>query len=278
MTPATEPAPAAIAAGALHRLGTLKGARQGSAFTSDLSVNELLLVLEAGFRPVGLVLGSSVYHVGSQSRAWRVNQELDVLSHALTQARELAMTRMRTQAKGLNADGIVGMRLQTRADYFGSENAEFIAIGTAVKAEPRAGGGQRNWRTHAGQPFTSNLSGQDFCALIRGGYAPLGMVVGSCVYHIAHQQLSQVLANLGRNAEIEPITRAMYEARELAMSRLHAATKALSAQGIVGMELTQHSHSWDSHTTEFLAVGTAIRPLRDNHQIERPAMVLNLDR
>src|ERR1700722_20171288 len=100
MTPAAELEPAAIAAGALHRLGVLKGAKQGSAFTSDLSVNELLVVLEAGFRPVGLVLGSSVYHVGSQSRSWRVNQELDVLSHALTQARELAMTRMRTGSSG----------------------------------------------------------------------------------------------------------------------------------------------------------------------------------
>jgi hypothetical protein len=50
-------------------------------FTSDLSVNEFLLVRQAGFRPVGLVLGSSVYHVGIQARKWSQNMELDKLSH-----------------------------------------------------------------------------------------------------------------------------------------------------------------------------------------------------
>ncbi len=39
--------------------------RQGL-YTSDLSVNEFLLVTEAGFDPVGLVVGSSIFHIGFQ--------------------------------------------------------------------------------------------------------------------------------------------------------------------------------------------------------------------
>ena len=35
-------------------------------FTSDLSVNEFLLVKQSGFEPLGLVLGSSIYHIGFQ--------------------------------------------------------------------------------------------------------------------------------------------------------------------------------------------------------------------
>jgi hypothetical protein len=35
-------------------------------YTSDLSVNEFLLVTEAGFDPVGLVVGSSIFHIGFQ--------------------------------------------------------------------------------------------------------------------------------------------------------------------------------------------------------------------
>ena len=35
-------------------------------FTSDLSVNEFLLVTQAGFDPVGLVVGSSIFHIGFQ--------------------------------------------------------------------------------------------------------------------------------------------------------------------------------------------------------------------
>src|ERR1019366_4619932 len=63
-------------------------------FTSDLSVNEFLLVREAGFDPVGLVVGSSIYHIGYQWASWSQNQEMTVLTQAMYHARELAMTRM----------------------------------------------------------------------------------------------------------------------------------------------------------------------------------------
>jgi uncharacterized protein YbjQ (UPF0145 family) len=195
----------------------------------------------------------------------------------MSRARELAMIRMRKEAMAVGADGVVGVRLDTQAHDFGPDIAEFVAIGTAVKAESGAGGGKRKWRNNKDQPFTSDLSGQDFCALIRAGYAPLGMVIGSCVYHVAHSQLGTVIGNIGRNVELEQFTRALYDARELAMGRIQAAAQALSAEGIVGMRLRQNSHTWGSHTTEFLAIGTAIRPLRDDHQIEHPTMVLNLD-
>jgi hypothetical protein len=35
-------------------------------YTSDLTVNEFMLVTEAGFDPVGLVVGSSIFHIGLQ--------------------------------------------------------------------------------------------------------------------------------------------------------------------------------------------------------------------
>jgi len=45
-------------------------------FTSDLSVNEFLLVKQSGFEPLGMVLGSSIYHIvgsrqgGTRARRW----------------------------------------------------------------------------------------------------------------------------------------------------------------------------------------------------------------
>ena len=51
---------------AIKRLAELQLGKVGSIFTSDLSVNEFLLVREVGFKPLGLVLGSSIYHVGLQ--------------------------------------------------------------------------------------------------------------------------------------------------------------------------------------------------------------------
>ena len=183
---------------AIKRLAELQPGKAGSIFTSDLSVNEFLLVREAGFRPLGLVLGSSIYHVGLQVGRWGRNQELDVLSQAMYHARELAMSRMEAEADALKADGIVGVRLDVEMKEFGADIAEFIAVGTAVKAEPDAGGGGvTNWRNNKKQPFTSDLSGQDFWTLIRAGYAPLGMVMGTCVYHIAHQRMGSVIGNIG---------------------------------------------------------------------------------
>src|SRR5260370_22746455 len=163
MTNTTDLTGAGVRKDAIRRLAELQPGRAGSIFTSDLSVNEFLLVREAGFRPLGLVLGSSIYHVGIQIGRWGKNQELDVLSQAMYHARELAMGRMEAEADALGADGIVGVRLDVELKEFGADIAEFIAVGTAVKAEEDAGGGGvSNWRNNKNQPFTSDLSGQDF--------------------------------------------------------------------------------------------------------------------
>jgi uncharacterized protein YbjQ (UPF0145 family) len=182
------------------------------------------------------------------------------------------MSRMEAEADVLGADGVVGVRLDVEFTTFGADVAEFIAVGTAVKAED---GG--SWRNHKDQPFTSDLSGQDFWTLIRAGYAPVGMVMGSCVYHVARRRVGSVVSSIGRNVELEQFTQALYDARELAMARMQAEAEELHAEGIVGVDLRQHTHSWGSHTTEFFAIGTAVRPLRHDHVIDRPTMVLSLD-
>jgi len=259
---------------AMRRLAEMKPGQASSLFTSDLSVNEFLLVREAGFRPLGLVLGSSIYHVGFQFGRWSKNQELDTLTQAMYHARELAMTRMEAEAELLGADGIVGVRLDIEFKEFGNDLAEFLAVGTAVIADDPPPSG--TWRNGHGKPFTSDLSGQDFWTLVQAGYAPLGMVMGSCVYHIAHQRFWQAMGNIGQNAEIPQFTEALYDARELAMSRMQAEAEALSAEGIVGVQLLSLPHRWGGHTTEFFAIGTAVRPLRDDHVIDRPQLVLPL--
>src|ERR1700690_3205865 len=94
--------------------------RQGL-FPSDLSVNEFLLVKQAGFEPVGLVVGSSIYHIGIQVAGWKKSQELTVLSEAMYGVRQLAMTRMEEEADQLGADGGVGVRLDIGRDGGGPD-------------------------------------------------------------------------------------------------------------------------------------------------------------
>ena len=61
------------------------------------------------------------------------------------------------------------------------------------------------------------------------------------------------------------------------MARMQKEAESLSAEGIVGVQLQQENHIWGSHTTEFFAIGTAVRPLRPDHEIARPQLVLSLD-
>jgi len=241
-------------------------------FTSDLSVNEFLLVKQVGFDPLGLVVGSSIYHIGYQQSAWNQNQEMGVLTQAMYHARELAMTRMEEEADQLGADGIVGVRLEVGRYDWGENLAEFIAIGTAVKHRE----GQLH-RAANGRPFTSDLSGQDFWTLLGSGYRPVGMVMGNCVYHVAHQGLRGWFKQVGQNQEMPNFTQALYDARELAMERMQAEGEQLQAEGIVGVQIHERSHGWGSHVIEFFAVGTAVVPTRADHEIQQPTMVLSLN-
>ena len=249
---------------------------RGGLFTSDLSVNEFLLVREAGFRPVGLVLGSSVYHVGLQVARWGRNMEMDRLTQAMYHARELAMTRMEAEAR--RARGRRHRRRTARDRLQGVRQRPRRVRRHRYRGRGRRAAGRRvgTWRNNRGLPFTSDLSGQDFWTLIQAGYAPLGMVMGTCVYHIAHRGPLSALQNMGTNVEIAQYTEALYDARELAMSRMQAEAEALHAEGIVGVQLLSLPHRWGGHTTEFFAIGTAVRPLREDHVIATPQLVLPL--
>jgi uncharacterized protein YbjQ (UPF0145 family) len=240
-------------------------------FTSDLSINEFLLVKQAGFEPLGLVLGSSIYHIGFQQAGWNQSQELGVLTQAMYHARDLAMTRMEEEADQLGADGIVGVRLDIGRYEWGADLAEFIAVGTAVRHR----GGELH-RAPSGRPFTSDLSGQDFATLLRAGYRPVGLVMGNCVYHVGRQGMLASLKQVGRNVEMPNYTQALYEARELAMERMQREADELQAGGIVGARIVERSHGWGSHVIEFFAIGTGVIPTGEEEAIEKPTMVLPL--
>lgn len=251
-----------------HAKERLTEMREHHFFTSDLSVNEFLLVKEAGFQPLGLVMGSSIYHIGNQQVRAGVSEELTTLTQAMYSARELAMARMEEEANELGADGIVAVRLTFNVHAWGSNVIEFLAIGTAVKSEKGEG-----FRGPEGRPFTSDLSGQDFWTLLMAGYRPVGFVMGNCVYYVG-QGVQPGQAT--ENKELEGPTQALYDARELAMERMQVEAEALGAKGIVGVLIDENNHTWGPSVLEFSAVGTAVVPIREDHHIPKPALVLTV--
>jgi uncharacterized protein YbjQ (UPF0145 family) len=171
---------------AIARLRRMSGQGGKALFTSDLSVSEFVLLDRLKMRPLGLVLGSSIYHVGIQYGNFYQNMELEYLSQAMYHARELAMSRMEEEADVLGADGIVGVRLNVTAYDWAESALEFTAIGTAIKAPE----GETH-RTVHNKPFTSDFSMQDFYKCYQAGYIPQELVMGNCVYHVAHQGFMQ---------------------------------------------------------------------------------------
>ena len=214
-----------------------KRAREGKPFfTSDLSPNELLLTMQCGFEPLGQVMGSCIYQVGWQfGPQWgSASGELQVLSDSQIEARNLAFSRLRQEAKLLGGDGVVGVRFSRQESNFGNATIEFMAVGTAVRrvgAPPLAPGAE---------PFVSNLSGQDHWLLRQRGYAPLGFVFGTCAWFQFPDWLSRNALMSWSNAELGSLTQGLYTAREIAMTRLESETRRLHATGVVGVTFESH--------------------------------------
>ncbi|MFI5231620.1 MAG: heavy metal-binding domain-containing protein [Gemmatimonadales bacterium] len=268
---------ASLPPGAAARLRSMRGTGDRPAFfTSDLSVDEFLLVEQAGFEALGLVLGSSIYHVGFQWQKWSVSQELPVLTKAMYEARELAMTRMEEEADLLGADGVVGVRLVFKQYAMDEGVLEFQAIGTAIRHREKKG----SFRTKDNRPFTSDLSGQDLWKLVRAGYRPVSLSMGACVYHIAHLSFMQALKQVGRNQEMTIYTEATYAARELALERMQAEAVQRGGVGVVGARVEESNWGWGANAIEFFAVGTAVAPMGDSAprvQLEAVQQVVTFD-
>jgi uncharacterized protein YbjQ (UPF0145 family) len=72
----------------------------------------------------------------------------------------------------------------------------------------------------------------------------------------------------------------MYEAREIAVERMQFEAAAAKAEGVVGVDIHEGSHGWQTHVIEFFAIGTAVLPLDQEiapEKIADPIMVLSVN-
>lgn len=258
-----------------HRASGLNRNNANHVFTSDLSINEFMLVRKSGFEPVGLCMGVSVYHMRTPYTSWSTNEEIIDLTAASYNARHNAIGRMQAEAKQMGADGIVGVRLNII--HRGEHSIEFHAIGTGI-VHPDSEKGKQ-FRDHNDNPFTSDLSGQEFYTLLQSGYRPIEMVMGCCTYHIAHVGMFTAIRRANTNVEMAEFTTGIYTARELAMDRMQQEAINARAEGVIGSRITEHNYYGHDHTREFFAIGTAITSLdgHQTHDIPEPTYVLPLN-
>jgi uncharacterized protein YbjQ (UPF0145 family) len=178
----------------------------------------------------------------------------------------------------LGGHGVVGVRLTI--GQFPAGGLEFKAIGTAVRAP-----GAPPLR----QPFTSDLSGQEFAKLVHSGFMPAGLVLGITIAarHDDWRTVGQTRWSAG-NAEVTGWTELVNDARHDARTQLAADVKRIGGEGVViaNMNLQIRERECPAqeggrdHIVEAVNIGTAIVRFKSSHT-ERaqpaPLAIMSLD-
>jgi len=201
--------------------------------TSMLTVPAAVSVESVGLIPVGDVMGCIVQRITRQSiemtgmlNTWTTFND-QRYAEALRHGYSKALERLGEEAKGIGADGVVGITL--RFERFGEGTYEFVAMGTAVRAESR---------TRPRKLFTTSLSGEDVAKLMLSGWAPAELVIGLTVLAVptTYRTLAQVSFTAG-NTEVDTYTRLLTSVRAKSREQFARETKRARADGAIVSEM-----------------------------------------
>ncbi|MCL2396130.1 MAG: heavy metal-binding domain-containing protein [Acidimicrobiaceae bacterium] len=234
--------------------------------TSDLSIDETLLLHSIGWEPVDLVSGVAVVAIPPSTFVLGWNNT-DAASASYTRAVHAAVDRLQGEARRGDAAGVIGVHVEFQVHR---HQCLAILVGTAVKPSDRAA-------AHAGPHFVSDLSTRDFCLLHNAGWIPLGLAFGTAFVQVPRRSAGTVLRQSTANVELTNLTGAMYQAREAAMERMQSEAIGLGGTGMVDVHVDEGPLYFASHCITFTAYGTAIRLAGDSHNYLRPRMVVPVD-
>jgi uncharacterized protein YbjQ (UPF0145 family) len=232
--------------------------------TSDLSVDEGLLLHSAGWEPLDLVTGVCVQSV--PVGVWNWGQgSIGVASDAHNAAVAGAASRLRSECAKVHGHGVVGVRVQVEIR---PHHIEVALLGTAV----RPAGGKESQ-----SPFVSDLSARDFTLLMRAGWMPVGLAFGAAFVYAPRRSAGTALRQQTQNIELTNFTEAMYSARESAMERMQRSALDVGGQGVVAVQVSEGPMGFARHAVGFTAWGTAVKLVAESHQHITPEVVLPLD-
>ena len=279
-----------------------------TAWTSDLSVAEHAAIRHAGFEPVGMVMGSSVYFIGAQwgyinvygnaggghvqtyacphgygwgggfggggvmaggEHRYGYNWEHSFYEAGVMACRDAALSRILQEAADLGAHGVVGVRIVRRHLEGVGSSMEMTMIGTAVR---------RSGAPPLATPFMSHLDGVAFGKLLHGGYVPVALVVGIGVTEIDPGCGTEWQMRSWSNARIDQISDGLEAARMLGINRLEGEVARVDADGAVGVEVDFDMHELmrEAMLVELYLVGTAVRRYAKAPLDEPPLPIMRL--
>lgn len=106
-------------------------------------------------------------------------------------------------------------------------------------------------------PWTSTLSVNEWLVFSGLGLKPLGLVMGSCFYHVGYSLSSYGGSWFSR--DLSDQERAITEGRRIALSRMEQEAVELGAHAIVAVRMDTRQPGYYGHETEFVAMGTAVK-------------------
>jgi uncharacterized protein YbjQ (UPF0145 family) len=276
MSAATTPGPGAAAAPDV-RAEMLKGAqtmatapppKKERGITSDLSVDEALLLHAAGWEPLDLVCGVAVVSVPVGVWNWGAGGSISMASDAHNAAVDQAARTIRAECGKVHGHGVVGVRVEVSVR---PHHVDVELVGTAVRPMDTVAG------TAPATPFVSDLSARDFTLLQRAGWMPVGLAFGASFVYAPRRTAGTAIKQKSQNVELTNYTEAMYSARESAMERMQRSTLDVGGQGVVAVHVTEGPMSFARHAIGFTAWGTAVKLVAEQHQFVAPHVVLPLD-
>jgi len=233
--------------------------------TSDLTIDETLLLHSIGWEPVELVIGCSVVSIAPSTFVMGWNAT-DSASASYTRAVASAVERLHAECRQHGAAGVIGVDIEFEV-YRNHVSA--IMVGTAVR--PSSGSNPH------GNAFVSDLSTRDFCLLHNAGWSPLGLAFGTSFVQVPRRSVGTTLRQSTANVELTLLTEGMYQARETAMERMQSSALGMNAQGVVAVHVEEGPLHFARHCIAFTAWGTSIRLTGDAHRYVQPKMVVPLD-
>lgn len=252
-------------------LATAAPPSQGRGITSDLSVDEGLLLHAAGWEPLDLVCGVAVVSVPVGVWNWG-RGAITLASDAHNAAVDQAARALRSECANVHGHGVVGVRVDVAVHTY---HIEVALVGTAVR--PAAGNDPRGRDAAEAMPFVSDLSARDFTLLLRAGWMPVGLAFGACFVYSPRRTAGAAMRQSTQNVELTNYTEAMYSARESAMEKMQQSALDAGGEGVVEVKVTDGPMSFARHAVGFTAWGTAVKLVADQHQFVQPEMILPLD-
>ena len=242
--------------------------------TSDLSVDEALLLHGGGWEPLDLVCGVAVcsipYGVWSYG-GYGGGSAIGIASDANNIAMGEAVAQIRAECGKVKGYGVVGVQVEVSLRQ---HHVDVELVGTAVRPMQRPEQGQV---AALAMPFVSDLSARDFTLLLRAGWMPVGLAFGTAFAYAPRRGAGAAMRQSTQNVELTNYTQAMYAARESAMERMQHSALQAGGQGVVEVKVTEGPVAFARHSIGFTAWGTAVKLVAEAHQSIEPQVVLPLD-